>query len=337
MSVLASRVLLDWPLPNAVWAGLAACAVLSTGCDARVPAGEHRTKETAVSVLQEDAGGALLQLDPTIQRRLDLRAAPAESVTLPRTAEGYARVLDPTALVELVAAERTAHASHDTVTRELARLRQLVKSENVSLRALESAESSQKRSEAEWLSTRAKLTIAWGPSLLRRGDLDQLIVQISAGEKALVRVDVPVGESVEPTSIQLASIGDSTWVVSAELIGNAAVASDQFQGSGFLAVTDATSPRIVPGAFLIAHLELAGPPVSGVRVPPSAVVHRSGKTWVYVQTGAAQFARREIQLTQSTAVGWIVTGGITSGDSVVTTGAQALLSSEGLTSLGSGD
>ena len=324
-------------LRKALLASLAASTLLTTGCEKDGTVKQRQPEDSSVSVLQKDSAGSVLQVDPAVQVRLGLRMAPAEQVTLSRTIEGYARVLDPTSLVELAATEKTTRAADYAATQEFARLRQLAKSQNISVRALESAQASQTGSEAEWRVAKAKLSIAWGAVLLQRADFDLLLDELSTGHKALVRVDLPAGEQAQPTAIELTLIDNPTSFVTAVLIGSAPSASERFQGPAFLAVVEASLPRLVPGTFLLARLELVGPPVTGFRVPRAAVVRESAKTWAYVQAGSGKFARREVQLVQATATDWVVTGGITSGDDVVATGAQSLLSFEGRATAAPGD
>ena len=72
----------------------------------------------------------------------------------------------------------------------------------------------------------------------------------------------------------------------------------------------------------------AGEELNGVVVPGAAPVWWQGKAWVYVQTKAGQFARREIPTDFPVENGWFVTSGLSSRDHIIVTGAQLLLSEE---------
>jgi acyl-CoA synthetase (AMP-forming)/AMP-acid ligase II len=82
------------------------------------------------------------------------------------------------------------------------------------------------------------------------------------------------------------------------------------------------------GMNVLAYLAV-GPELSGVVVPADAVVSWQGKAWVYVKKGEGQFARREIPLDMPARDGWFVSKGLSPADSVVTTGAQQILSEDG--------
>ncbi len=67
---------------------------------------------------------------------------------------------------------------------------------------------------------------------------------------------------------------------------------------------------------------------AGALVPDSAVVWLDGRAWAYVREGADRFVRHEVPLRHRTGMGWLVTKNFSPGDSVVTGGAQLLLSEE---------
>lgn len=83
------------------------------------------------------------------------------------------------------------------------------------------------------------------------------------------------------------------------------------------------------GMFANGHLQI-GDPVVGVAVPATAIQEEDGLSVVYVVVGGEAFQRRVIQLGPSDGSWTIVTGGIESGEGVVTTGAyQVRLASLG--------
>ena len=61
-------------------------------------------------------------------------------------------------------------------------------------------------------------------------------------------------------------------------------------------------------------------------VPPSAVIHDAGHSYVWLQTGERQFRRARITTAESSAGAVAVTAGVRPGDRVVTAGAYLLQS-----------
>ena len=82
------------------------------------------------------------------------------------------------------------------------------------------------------------------------------------------------------------------------------------------------------GMRVAARIGMGGAPVSGVIVPSAAVVWRAGKAWAYVRDDEQTFARFEVSTTDEMQGGWFNATGFDSGDEVVVSGAQLLLSEE---------
>jgi hypothetical protein len=79
---------------------------------------------------------------------------------------------------------------------------------------------------------------------------------------------------------------------------------------------------------VVATLADAAARVSGALVPTEAVVQWEGLAWAYVRRGAGRFVRVRVDTDHPVDGGWLVTGGLTAGDTVVVRGAQQLLSEE---------
>ena len=75
-------------------------------------------------------------------------------------------------------------------------------------------------------------------------------------------------------------------------------------------------------------LKIPGELLQGVMVPRSAVVRHEQRTWVYVQTDNATFARKQIVLKHPTDDGWFITEGLSPSGRIAVSGVQALLSEE---------
>lgn len=199
-----------------------------------------------------------------------------------------------------------------------------------SLRAVQSIEGGLRRDEITLRSTQAKLLTGYGRELLDRKDLPELVTTLATGQIALVRLDVPAGESIKepPIGATLISPSDAGAVIPVQLLGPAGFTDAQTQGQGFLVLTKPDGPRLTPGTLVIGSIQLAGEKESGVTVPRAAIVRHEGEAFIYVETKAGEFTKKEIELEHATASGWFIHAGLKPGDKVVVTGAQQLLSDE---------
>jgi multidrug efflux pump subunit AcrA (membrane-fusion protein) len=157
----------------------------------------------------------------------------------------------------------------------------------------------------------------------------QPVLRVMRFDRLLARVDVPAGDIVAANvpSANIVPLGYESRPIRAERVSLAAAVDPKTQGQPFLFRVPDPSFVLRPGLSVTAYLQLPGAPRQGVVVPRSAVVRQSGRTWVYVQTAADEFARRGLNLEDPAAEGWF-TRSLAAGTRVVTTGAQALLSEE---------
>ncbi len=100
----------------------------------------------------------------------------------------------------------------------------------------------------------------------------------------------------------------------------------RIQGRSFLYLA-LGQPGLAPGLNLVARLSI-GSPLRGVVIPASAVVWSEGKAWVYMQVSPDGFTRSAMATDVPVDDGFFAGGGFSSGDKIVTVGAQALLSEE---------
>ena len=157
----------------------------------------------------------------------------------------------------------------------------------------------------------------------------QAILRVTRFDQLLARIDVPAGEAIAGNveNALILPLGLEDHPIRGEQVALASTVDPKTQGEPFLFRVFDPSRTLRPGLSVTAFLELPGPARSGVVVPGSAVVRQSGRTWVYVQTGAERFARRPVVLEEPTAQGSF-TRSVSSGNRVVTVGAQTLLSEE---------
>jgi hypothetical protein len=290
----------------------------------------EKPKAEKTHVKRDTHGAIIVTLDVEAQKRIGLKVESLSAVEWQPEAKAYGLVLDPAPLASLMSELGPAHVSAETSRRELERLKTLAEQNNASVRALQAAEATAKRDQLLVESLRTKLILGWGKAILERDDPPAFVKLLASREQALVRVDIPAGESPNqpPSSARLVSLADSGHPVAAEFFDIAPAVDPQTQGQGFLFLVGGKPSGISPNAAVTAYLKIPGDSLNGVRVPSSAVIRFQGKAWIYVQTGEKEFTRREIPLDRPGANGWFVSSGVTDKDRVVSSGAQTILSEE---------
>ena len=297
-------------------------------------AGEPAPSESAngqESSVTRTNGESLVKLDKAIQERIGLKVAPVEAVMLKPSVEGYGRVLDPAPLAALVADIAGTQAALEASTREFERLNLLhAQDQNVSTRALESAEATAKRDRVLAEAARLKLVADWGPAIADRSDLWEFVHMLVAQEAALLRIDLPAGETLSnpPSKARLELLGNRTNAIVAEFFSNVTSVDGRTQGQGFLFLHKGRSPGLVPGAAVIGYLESEGEAVPGVVIPREAVIRHEGLIWAYVQTADETFTRKAIAVDRPVQEGWALRAGLKADEKVVVAGAQVLMSME---------
>jgi hypothetical protein len=156
------------------------------------------------------------------------------------------------------------------------------------------------------------------------------ILRVARLDRLFARVDVPVGERVPPSvpTAQIVAVGYEDAPVLADRVGLATTADPAAQGQSFVFRLRDTRLGLRPGLAVTARIGVPGPRRQGVVIPSTAIVRLAGKSYVYVQTMANEFARKEVTLDQATDAGYLSARTVTAGDRVVVQGAQLLLSEE---------
>ncbi|MBI3851557.1 MAG: hypothetical protein HY298_14965 [Verrucomicrobia bacterium] len=297
----------------------------------RAAEAEREKPVAAESKVTRDASGeTIVTVDEETQKRIALQIAALAAAELQPEVKGYGRVLDPAPVAALVNELVAAHFAAQASGKEFERLKLLADQNNASARALEAAEATARRDQLQMQSLRTKLALTWGKALAEGDDLPGFAQSLATHENALVRIDLPAGESLPspPLSARIVSLAEESKPVTAEFFDVAPAVNAQTQGQGFLFLVKSNQFRFAPGAAVLGYLRIAGQAQSGAVIPRNAVVRFNGKPWVYFQSGNQTFTRREISEDQPLAEGWFAAQGMKAGDRVVVQGAQMLLSEE---------
>ena len=287
-------------------------------------------KEAAGPQVSRDTNGnAVIAMSEKTQKDLGIQVKGPEALQLSPELKGYGKVLDPAPLAALVTELATAQAASTASSSELARLKTLEGQGNASARALQTAEAAALRDLMAIQSARERLTLSWGKAVADQKDLPAFVQSLTSLEAALVRIDLPVAESLQATPAGARLVTLSGQSSEARFVEPAPNADPQMQGQGFIFLLKPNSLGLAAGASVVGYLTIPGKPLAGVVIPRDAVVRAEGAGWVYVlnATGDA-FTRTEIALDHPTEAGWFVTKSVTAADRVVVTGAQQLLSFE---------
>src|SRR3989441_5917546 len=216
---------------------------------------ENEKPKAEESHVKRDAlGEIIVTLDAETQKRIGLELEVPASAQWQPEVKGYGYVLDPAPLVSLLSELAPAHVAAATSQHEFERLRTLAEQNNASVRALQAAEATAKRDQLLVESLRTKLMLGWGKAVLERDDPPAFVKSLANREQALVRVDLPAGESLNrpPSSARLISLSDSEHPVAAEFFDAAPAVDPQTQGQGFLFLVSGKPAGFSPNAAVTA-------------------------------------------------------------------------------------
>lgn len=305
-------------VPSAPSAADTAAASAPADEDAAAPTVSRDTNGNAVIAMSDDTQGDLgiLVKSPSV-----FQMRPEQ--------KGYGRVLDPAPLAALVTELASAHAAYSASSSELTRLRTLEGQGNASTRALQTADAAALRDQLVVRSARERLTLSWGKAVADQKDLPAFAESLTSLEAALVRIDLLVGETFTgpPTGARITTLSGQS--AEGEYLEPAANVDPQTQGRGFIFLLKPNSLRLTSGESVVGYIKTPGEALAGHIIPREAVVRTEGAGWVYVLNSAGDaFTRVEVALDHPTEAGWFVTKGVSTGDYVVVTGAQQLLSIE---------
>src|SRR6266496_519656 len=172
-------------------------ASLLAACSKTGEEKESQNPKAEESHVKRDAHGEMIfTLEVETQTRIGLKAESPAAVQWQPETKAYGHALDPAPLASLMAELVPAHVAAETSQLEFERLRTLAEQNNASIRALQAAEAAAKRDQLLVESLRTKLILGWGNALLDRDDPPAFVNSLARRERALVRVDLPAGESL---------------------------------------------------------------------------------------------------------------------------------------------
>lgn len=331
--------------------------------EATAEAQREQPVKAAVQVSHDNAGAPTITISSDLQRQADIQEKPLNVAPYQDQIQAYGAVLDLQPFTDLGNTIANAKAQLAIAQAKVAasqaafqRAQVLHKDgQNFSTAQLQAAEATYRSDEASLQAAQvqtqnaaASAYQAWG-AILGQSLTDGTVLakDLIQHKRVLIQVTLPLGVSLAQAP-QTASIATTTGErVRIEFVSPATRTDPKFQGVSFFYTADAASGAL-PGMNVIPFLP-AGQPISGLAIPASAVVWLQGRAWVYLQTTANTFTRREIPTTlPGPAGGYIVPAfakprpeanapasnavgtlqGLPTNEPLVVNGAQVLLSQE---------
>ncbi len=275
--------------------------------EATAEAKSEQAIKPSVKVLHNAFGTPVITLGPELQKTAGIRLVRLKAEPYQRQLQAYGSVLDLQQFTDLSNTIASAKAALATAEAKIAasqpafrRAQVLHRDQNISTAQFQDAEATYRADEAALQAAQVKVQNAaatayqaWGPvlgaSLANQTGLAKDLIE---NKRVLVQVTLPIGAWFAKAP-QVASIETTTGQRARIAFVSAATRTDpKIQGLSFFYTADAAS-GVLPGMNVIAFLP-AGRPVPGVAIPASAVVWLQGRAWVYLQTAANTFTRREI-------------------------------------------
>ncbi len=300
---------------------------------------------TSPSLVTTVNGVATVTLSNEAQKQSGISTSPLQSATYESAVLAFGTVIGIDSLVEARARYFSARAEAEMARTAIANSKQEYErmrllnqdGRNVSDRAVAMAEAAWKADLARLSANetmvqgiRDTLRQQWGETLTAlalQQPATETFQKLMKRQETLLQITLSIDTtSPTPSSTLLIGMPDSPQPIRATFVAPAPQADSTIQGKTFYYRAPAAELRM--GMRVSARLSDADKVQSGVIVPANAVVWYANQPWVYRKQDNEKFVRTPITTDIEVENGWFNTNGLKSGDTVVTTGAQLLLSEE---------
>jgi hypothetical protein len=283
-------------------------------------------------------GVTTLTVDEASQTQSGIRTKELGDAVTANGPTVYGTVIDLQPLVELssryastLAELNAARLESATSQAELARVKSLYEDDrNVSLKALGAARVADAASAAKVNVVQMTANTIAGSIRQQFGTKFAVwatsggsseLAPFAARREVVVRIALISKSGPAPTTLTL--YGNAQSPIQAQLVSASPQTDPNIQGQTY--VYWVAAPLAV-GTRVVGHL--GENENSGLDIPAPAVVWYGGQPWVYVRTAATTFERRTVDQSMPRNGDYLVTNGFKSGEQVVISGAQLLLSEE---------
>ncbi|MBA2352104.1 MAG: hypothetical protein ACR2FI_08740 [Burkholderiales bacterium] len=304
---------------------------------------EEEEIETPSRLVEED-GRAALKIPLAAQKTSGIVTAPLAAATWRAEIKLYGSVIDLAPLIELraryLAAQADAVIARSALNvseKEYRRIAALYADDrNASQRALQAALGTWRADQARQAAAKTAIDGAltalrtqWGDVLAEWATTpdSRSFAALLKRDDAIVQIAIPFDVALpeQGAAIMVAPLAASDGERPAQFISPSPNVDSTVLGRTFFYRTDARDLRY--GARVVARPDAGDDSEQGVLVPFPAVVWHGGKSWVYVQAEAERFERREVDAQRELDQGWF-SPRLKTGDAIVISGAQLLLSEE---------
>jgi hypothetical protein len=298
------------------------------------------------SRVSSKAGMTIINVNAATQQQSGIKTSQLKKATHQAAVSTYGNVISIDSLIDLrtryLAAKAESAVLRTTLNQfnlEYNRLYALNQdNKNVSDKVVATALANLKQNEAKVYAaeTTAKNIVesmlqAWGEKLTKLAmnkDASGLLQSLIAYNAVLIQITLPF-DSTEPlanSTITVAPTAATARTIKAQYISRAPQSNTIMQGKTYFYL--ATTSELRAGMQVkVAGLQAKGQ-AKGVIIPNTAVIWYGGKPWVYRQTDEAHFSRLPIVTNVEVGDSWFYNGDLQPNDTVVTSGAQLLLSEE---------
>jgi hypothetical protein len=273
-----------------------------------------------------------LTLDAAAQARIGLEVSKLLPARNPAVAVAHGNVLDPSPLALLDAELDGAAAALAIARGQEKRERELFERDQIVARpALEAAQLQVQMAETRHETALRRLATEWGDGFAKTAPAGRraLVGRLLRREVILLRVELPAGETLSGTpSDAVVTTLASEHGRAARWFCDAPTVDARTQGRGFLFQAAGPDPDMRPGTAITARITRDGPAEPAMLVPATAVIRHLGLAWIYLAENGGRFRKQAVTLDRLTAEGWVTVTSLPANASVVTRGAQLLLSEE---------
>jgi hypothetical protein len=282
----------------------------------------------------------VITVDAASQARFGVSVVSLAAAALPSIAPATARVLDPSTLLQLDKDLATASAGFTAARDNDAQVKKAYsEGRTASRRDVQAAHEQEVVALQKVNAARRQLAMEWGGGIadLQAHSRAELLSDISGANVELVRVELPAGLATPRVGAALQIHGYSEAdTFAGTVMGVLPLVDQRMETRGLLLKLKGDAAKLPIGQTLTAEVPVSGGSSQlGVILPRASLLRHDSRVWVYLQTGAESFVRKEVPEYRPVPNGWFVSRGFAPGDHVVAAGATALLGVEAPETVGS--
>ena len=287
----------------------------------------------AAEELDEGPAPKIVTVDAGAQSRFGVSVVSLAVAVASNGTTTAARVLDPSTLFQLDKDLANASAGFTAARDEVLRTKKAYSEDHTaSYRDVQAANAQAQAALQKVNAARRQLAMEWGGGIadLQAHSRAELLDDISGSRVELVRAELPAGLATPRvgTSLEIRGYSEAD-TFSGSVLGVLPMVDQRLETRGVLVKLKGDAAKLPIGQTLSAEIPASGGSGTlGVVLPRASLLRRDSRVWVFVQTGADTFVRREVRDYHPVPSGWFVSKGFAPGDHVVAAGAAALLGVE---------